>query len=441
MTRIRATGGRGGTPWDACRGAAALLALLLVSGGCLLTAPPPSDDVVVNCFVTVRNPQVTPEVGDAELEESLSNVTDPFLTADQTPVRRYSVAGTGDGCEGVAFPSVAAANQDWDLFVVDHIQKLAEQGDDENVFGRFAEQVDGWCAVEGTSLCTTTPEVLAYCEEPPLAPVTSAEPLPTCPPPPVEECLAIECDGEGGCTNLAFGEVGIGASASRQVTVSNCAEEGGPAIDVAVDTIDPLEVLGADNPFTLAELPADDPGANTCHPMFGDTESVTLDAGASCGFTVVFAPLDPGAQTAEVRGLDLTLSGTGVGGELAFEDLQTGEALECGGQESSICVDDDAAPCTDERLVRVTNVGLGGAEIEAVRIQSQDDDNPGFTVEPQIPPADPVALGAGESLDLDVRWCEAPGAQEQGRLILDWNAPVGDPCQTLSVRLRRPPCQ
>ena len=408
--------------------------ILLVSLGCSIFFGQVSDDPVLACSVTVRNINVVAEPGEGALEEPLSSRATPFLAEDGSVLRNYTLVGSGGGCQG-SFTSLVAAATDWRIFARERIGVLAAEGSDDNVFGMYPEDVDGWCAVPETLNCADTGEELLWCEAP-IASLVSTAALPDCPPLPIEVCRSVECSDGSDCEEaIDFGQIAVGETATERVTISNCAGPGGPTVQVGVDTVDPVGQL---SDFVILDAPADDPDANTCHPILGDGQFVTLEPEASCSFTIAFTPQTAGDHGGEIRGLGTDLEGSAEGGSLSFEDVQQAQAFACappGEEPDQLCVDDPATPCTGERIVRVTNAGPGAARIESVQIVEQGPT--GFTVEPVVFLDNPVVLGADESLDLDIRWCDGNNLEELARLAVRWDAPANDPCQTFRINLRR----
>lgn len=77
------------------------------------------------------------------------------------------------------------------------------------------------------------------------------------------------------------------------MTLTNCGNDTDPATQVTLDgDIDPVNEL-SDFDIPISE--------NTCHPVNGDNEILTLPAGGSCTSLVVFAPEGSAAHPCYTR--------------------------------------------------------------------------------------------------------------------------------------------
>jgi hypothetical protein len=394
---------------------------------------------VIECQVTVRNPAIVPEPGnEGDLQEQdLDSQTGIFAGDDDQPLRNYYLNndcfGLDDDGQRWGADSVAEATEDWTRFVRQRIDAVAQEGE-ETVFGRYPNQAADWCAVEGTLTCAVTETSIEVCVL--RGPDVSAEPIATCPPIPPAGTLVSECDGQSPCATIGFPDTPIGQEASVTVTLSNAGEAGAGPVRVGVaGNVDPI--AGPDGTFHIpvSDPPTDPGNPNTCHPSLGDGEAVDLAVGESCSFDVRFAPLEEGSAAAEASFTSsvqperhvIQLAGAGLAGDLAFELPDLGPGV----LPIRACFD---APlvggCTPPRVLRITNTGPGDSTVTGARIEPEDPAlPPGFEVAPAIPPEAAVVLSAGESLDLEIRWCEdaadPASTQERGAVVVEHDDPSG----------------
>lgn len=419
----------------------AVVGLALGLLGCYILgiSPLPTDAPIAECFVTVRNPAATAELGAAVPEVSLFSRGEPFLDADGTPSRVFYVDAEANCPGDGTFGSLASVTAEWSRFANQRIGELAAAGDAEDPFGRFPGE---WCQVAGTLRCEQTAERLSAC---PTQSFSIAGPeLPVCPEPEPEVCLSIRCDGAEECSEIDFGEVGVGERLSRTVELANCGGAAASPVEVEVDgSIFPIAEL-ADFAIPVGGSPQTSP--NTCHPAL---DVVPLDPGETCSFRVDFEPEAAGehrAQTAFPSNARpephrIGFSGRGLPGTLAFEDVSLARALA---DEDVICFDgppEAGTGCTTPRVVRATNAGVGRVSVTSVRVEPAAPPVPpeaAAAIEAAPEVAEPLELVVGESLDLEVRLCDDVGDATEGRLVIDSDDP-DQPTFVLRVG-RRPTC-
>ena len=126
---------------------------------------------------------------------------------------------------------------------------------------------------------------------------------------------------------------------------------------------------------------------------------------------------------------ELEARGNALGGALTYSVPGLAENPEF------LCFDAAAAPCTPDRVVRLSNAGPGGITLSSVRIETMDPDlPPGFVADPTVDATTSVQIPAGDDFDLAVRWCSEPDAHDRARLVVDSNDPLRP---TAMVELRR----
>ncbi len=382
------------------------LVLLLVGlfPGCgLLIDLDPPDGNLLECFVTLRNP-------DGEVVEVSSRLSEEFLGRDFFLCTAH---GCPDACD---FSTVAAAEADWRNWVQVRLDQVAAITDPADpLFGSdFRTRPGPWCEVEGTLRCERR-EALANRPSCPAAIPTGTPPVCTAVPP-GPACVEVSCPGATPCTGIAIGDLPVGETTGETVTVSNCGD-----VDARVqidETVIPLALL-AD-----FEIPA---AANGCRPRDA-VESVSgrllvpaaVDpAESSCSFDVLFRPTAPGDHFGRKRFSssanpthEIDLRGHGVAGSVSVV-----------GPADEICFPGaTAGPCTPERSITVTNGGPGAVTVTDVRVEESPAGS-GFELVAPPPPPLPVTLRAGESLTIRVRWCRSAVPLPGAILVIDTDDP------------------
>lgn len=314
-------------------------------------------------------------------------------------------------CNGCAMTDRGEVEADWDRWVAVRIEQLdeLEEGDSE-----FTLLRGPWCQVPETRSCSIFsgwfPEEEAWrgfpdepaCEDP----ILDVETLPLCPP--LAGPVEIRCGDDGvECTVIDFGELPVGGTAARTVTLTNTGVAGEADVTVRFDGT--VFTLGQQADFRVVDngcLPGTpeeiEAGGKTLVSALVDPEA------ASCEFTVEFRPSNPRQhnggldfQTSASPQNRIRLLGNGVAGALSID------------APDPFCVE-IASPCSQPVAIGLDNAGPGGVRIDDARIEGG---NTGF----EINPIDlPIALAPGESSTVQVRWCEGGG--EVGLLVIDSNA-------------------
>ncbi|MCH5374222.1 MAG: LamG domain-containing protein [Planctomycetes bacterium] len=194
------------------------------------------------------------------------------------------------------------------------------------------------------------------------------------------------------------------------MTLTNCGGDDSPPVNLTLDGL--VEPVGERSDFTI---PVTD---NSCHPINGDNEAVALPVGASCVFQVVFAPGVAGdhrAQTvftssAQSGVYTIDLFGNALGGTLEFAVPDLPEPQQIPEQ---LCVDYLVDQCTANRTINIANQGPGVITVADIRLEQ----NQGFELVdvPQVP----LALAAGDSSAIRLRWCGPVLNAGQATMVVD----------------------
>lgn len=359
----------------------ALVVTLAPGCGLLLDFDPP-DGQNLECFVTVRNP--------AGLEVVVSSIAHE----DFANRRRYFTCDSGPCPTTCSRRTVAEAEADWRIWTRREIERISADPASSSTFRMAAGP---WCEIPGTLRC----EARGFLEgTPPCDDITGPD-LCTAVRPVGDPCIEVSCPGPS-CTAIDFGDLPVGESLRRPVTVSNCG-----VVDVRTRIDDVILPIGVRGEF---EIPADSFGCGERNPdeaMFGRILQPS-PGDSECSFEVEFHPTLPLEHRSEkvfwseaLADHTIALSGVGIGGGL-IDDAPP-----------SLCFE-EAVPCTPQQTILLTNGGPGPVIVTDVRA------TPGnFRVSPTPAMLD-ITLNVGDPpLEVLVQWCDSAGAGRSGFLGID----------------------